>query len=77
MTARKKKRRVKRAKRPNTRDRQRALNARAMPDVRRLVKRYGRLAVGNCLAKIKERDKQAERLAALRRDVAAMERALR
>jgi hypothetical protein len=77
MTARRKKRRAKRAKRPNTRDRQRALNARAMPDVQRLVKRYGRLAVGNCLAKIKARDKQAQKLAALRRDVAAMERALR
>lgn len=76
MTARKK-RRAKRAKRPNTRDRQRALNARAMPDVRRLVKRYGRLAVGNCLAKIKERDKHAERLAVLRREVRTMERALR
>ena len=77
MTARRKKRRTKRTKRTNTRDRQRALNAKAMPDVRRLVKRYGRLAVGNCLAKIKDRDRQAERLAALRRDVAAMERAMR
>ena len=69
--------RRKRTKRPNTRERQRALNARAMPDVRRLVKKYGRLAVGNCLAKIKARDHQAERLAILRREVATMEKALR
>ena len=73
-TRRKKRRTTKRA---NTRDRQRALNARAMPDVRRLVRKYGRIAVGNCLAKIKARDRQAEKLAALRRDVAAMERELR
>jgi len=74
MKARRKK---KRAPRPNTRSRQRARNAAAMPDVRRLVKKHGRLAVGNCLAKIKARDKQAERLAELKRDVAAMERSLR
>ena len=70
-------RRKKRAKRPTGRDRQRALNASAMPDVKRLVKRYGRLAVGNCLAKIKARDQQAEKLATLRREVATMQKALR
>jgi hypothetical protein len=69
-------RRVKNRK-VNLRDRQRRLNADAMPEVKRIVQKYGRLAVGNCLNKIKARDKEAARLNALKRQVAELERGLR
>lgn len=69
--ARKAKRRI------NQRDRQRAHAMAAMPEVKRLVKKFGRLAVGNCLSKIKARDKEAAKLAALKRQVADLQRGLR
>lgn len=61
----------------NQRDRRRAQATAAMPEVKRLVKKYGRLAVGNCLGKIRARDKEAAKLAALKREVHELERGLR
>ena len=64
---------AKRKMKPNNRDRQRQQAVAAMPEVKRLVQKYGRLAVGNCLNKIKARDKEAARLNALKRQVAELE----
>ena len=69
--------RASKKRRLNHRDRHRAQVAAAMPEVRRLVKKFGRLAVGNCLGKIKARDKEAAKLAALKREVAQLEKGLR
>ncbi len=71
MAKRRKQRRI------NLRDKRRAAAASAMPEVKRLVKKYGRLAVGNCLNKIRTRDKEAAKLAALRKQVAELQRGLR
>jgi hypothetical protein len=64
-------------KKLNARDIQRNKAAAAMPEVKKLVQRFGRMAVSNCLGKIKERDKEAARLAALRKQVAELEKGLR
>lgn len=50
-------------------ERRRAAAKAAMPEVKKLVRRFGRAAVGNCLAKIRTFDKEAKRLAALRQQV--------
>lgn len=49
----------------------------AMPEVKRLVAQFGRIAVSNCLHKIKARDKEAAKLEKLKKDVAALEKSLR
>lgn len=64
-------------KKPSKRDQLHQQAAAAMPEVRKLVTKYGRLAVSNCLAKIKMRDKEAAKLAAMKREVEKLERALR
>lgn len=64
-------------KKSNARDIQRANATAAMPEVKKLVHRFGRVAVSNCIGKIKERDKEAARLAALKKQVADLEKGLR
>jgi hypothetical protein len=64
-------------KRMTTRDRQRAKAASAMPEVKRLVKRFGRAAVGNCLGKIAAWEREAKKLSKMRSEVAQLERRLR
>lgn len=66
----------KRPKKLNRNEVRRAQAAAAMPEVKRLVARFGRTAIANCLNKIRERDKGAERLAALKKQVSELERAL-
>lgn len=61
----------------NARDAAQQKAAAAMPEVKRLVARYGRVAVANCIGKIRARDKEADRLKALKRQVAELERGLR
>lgn len=61
----------------NTREIRRARASAAMPEVKKLVSRFGRMAVANCLGKIKARDKEASRLAALKKQVAELEKGLR
>lgn len=51
-----------------------ALRKAAMPEVKRLVKKYGRSAVVNCIGKIREYEKSKDRLAALKREVAQLEK---
>jgi len=49
----------------------------AMPEVRRLVKKYGRATISNCLSQLRELDKQAQRLAALKKEVRELARKVR
>lgn len=55
----------------------RAAAAAAMPDVKRMVKKYGRAAVANCLHKIADFDKEVSKLAALKKEIAAREARLK
>lgn len=61
----------------NKRDQQRERAKAAMPEVQKLVKKYGRTAVANCLNKIHQRDREAAKLNALKKQVDEMERGLR
>jgi hypothetical protein len=58
------------------RERHRQLAQAAMPEVKRLVKKYGRQAVGNCLAKIHAWEREAKKLNALKSEVASLEKRL-
>lgn len=64
-------------RKPTSMDRYRALAASAMPDVKRLVKKYGRKAVSNCVKKIADYEKEVGRLAALKKEIAAREAKLK
>jgi hypothetical protein len=59
-----------------TRDKQHAAAVAAMPEVKRLVKKFGRTAVGNCLNKLKAHEKELGRLADLKAEIAALEKQL-
>ena len=58
-------------------DRRRSAAAAAMPEVKRIIKKYGRAAVGNCLAKIRDVEKQAVKIAAMKREIAVLRRKLK
>ena len=64
-------------RRLTARDYQRAQAAAAMPEVKKLVKRFGRMAVNNCLGKISAWEREAKKLAKMRSEVAQLERRLR
>ncbi len=49
---------------------------RAMPDTKKLVKKYGRTAIQNCLLKLRDYEKSVEKLAELKNEVASLERKL-
>lgn len=49
----------------------------AMPEVKKLVKRFGRATISSCLSQLRELDKQAQRLAALRKEVRELARKVR
>lgn len=48
----------------------------AMPEVKRLVRKYGRTAIANCLNKLREYEKQSARLQGLKKEVAKLEKDL-
>ena len=50
--------------------------ARAMPEVKALVKKHGRVAVASCLARLAEAERGAKQLANMKREVAALEKRL-
>lgn len=58
-------------------ERRRTAAARAMPEVKRLIKKHGRAAVGNCLAKIRDVEKQATKIATMQREIAVLRRKLK
>jgi hypothetical protein len=64
-------------RKPNAAEKYRATVSAAMPEVKRLVKKYGRKAISNCVGKIRDYDKEVVRLAALKKEIAAREAKLR
>ena len=58
-------------------ERRRAAAAKAMPEVKRMIKRFGRAAVGNCLAKIRDVEKQATKIATMKKEIAALRQKLK
>lgn len=63
-------------KRVSIPERRRQLALAAMPEVKRLVKKYGRQAIGNCLAKIHAWEREEKKLATLKATVASLEKRL-
>jgi hypothetical protein len=57
-------------------EQRRAVKAATMPEVKKLVKRFGRAAISACLAKLREHERGLSKLAALKGEVAKLERAL-
>lgn len=57
-------------------EKRRALRSAAMPEIKRLVKKYGRTIVASCLVNLKEHDQKLARIAALKREAAELEKAI-
>lgn len=55
-------------------ERRRVLRSQAMPEVKRLVKRFGRSTIAACLGALKEHEKSLSKLAALKQEVAKLEK---
>ena len=64
-------------RRPTLADYRRRQAAAAMPEVKKLVERFGRPAVGNCLRKTAAWEREAKKLAKMRTEVQQLERRLR
>lgn len=64
-------------KKPNIAERRRAAAASAMPEVKKLVKRFGRVAVANCMGKIAASERAARKVAVMRRELRELESKLR
>lgn len=58
------------------RDQQKAKRDAAMPEVKKLVKKYGRTAVSSCLSRLAEYDKATRKIAELRKQAAELEKRL-
>jgi hypothetical protein len=50
--------------------------AAAMPEVKALVKKFGRQVIASCLTRIREAEKGTKKLEAMKREVAALEKRL-
>lgn len=46
----------------------------AMPEVKRLCKKYGRSTIANCIGKIRDVEKSAQKLSDLKREIARLEK---
>jgi len=57
-------------------ERRKELAKKAMPEVKKLVRKFGRTAINNCLIKLHEFEKKAERLEEIKREVKKLERDL-
>lgn len=57
-------------------DRRRAARKAAMPEVKKLVKKYSRAAVYGCLMQIRAHDKAVQKIERLRKEAAALARKL-
>lgn len=64
-------------KRMNKVELRRAAAAEAMPDVKKMVQKFGRIAVSSCMTKIIAAEKASRKLAAMKREVAEFESKLR
>ena len=55
-------------------EKRRAARQAAMPEVKRLVKKYGRSTVANCIGKIREQERAVQKLAALKREISQLQK---
>lgn len=55
-------------------EKQRALRAKAMPEVRKLVRRYGRTTIQRCLIDLRDYEKKLEELSETRKKVRELEK---
>lgn len=65
------------ARKPNLAERRRAAASAAMPEVKRIVKKFGRVAVSNCIGKIIASERAAAKVAAMKKELAVLESKLR
>lgn len=61
---------------PTKMEKAKATREAAMPEVKRLVKKFGRASVGYCLTKLRDRDKAAKKVADLKRELQRLEKNL-
>jgi ribosomal protein S20 len=54
----------------------RARADKAMPEVKKLVRKFGRTAISNCLIRLHEYEKSVERLQSLKSEVVKLEKEL-
>lgn len=57
-------------------EQRKAQRAAAMPEVKKLVRRFGRTTIAACLSTLKDHEKGVKRLNDLKKEVARLERAL-
>ena len=57
-------------------ERRRAMWKAAMPEVRRLVRKFDRAAIGHCLKTMADQEAVARRIAALKKEAAALQKKL-
>lgn len=50
--------------------------AAAMPEVKRLVVKYGRSTIANCINQIKEKEKALKKIGAMRKELARLEKTI-
>lgn len=50
--------------------------AKAMPEIKRLVAKYGRSTIVNCLNQIKEKEKTLKKVEALKKELVRLEKAV-
>lgn len=55
-------------------ERRKAARVAAKPEVMRLVRKYGRSTIANILATLREKERAAEKVKALKREIADLER---
>lgn len=55
-------------------EKRRAARKVAMPEVKKLVRRFGRATVAHCLAQLKEHENTITKIEALRREAARLEK---
>lgn len=65
---------MRKPKKLNAHELHRAAITEAMPEVKRLVARFGRTVISGCLKRITELEKERSRLAELKAEVAALEK---
>jgi hypothetical protein len=53
-----------------------AARTKAMPEVKALATKYGRVVIASCLTRLAEAEKGAKKLEAMKREVAALEKRL-
>ncbi len=61
-------------KKLNRQEEARARSKAAMPEVKRLVVKFGRTAINNCLIKLREYEKSTKKLADLKKEVEILEK---